>query len=109
CPKRMPMDVYISGMGIVSALGIGVHENLLGLLEGRQVLQPATFLQTIHRELHVGEIKYSNQQLAGLLGIESRGNSRTTILGMLAMKEAIQQLSPPQLAQKRVAFINATT
>ncbi len=102
--------VYISGMGMVTALGMSVPENLEALLSGKQVLGPAEILQTRHStSLHLGEIKYTNQELADKIPVAATGLSRTTLLGMLAMKEALHSLPPTQRTGKRIAFINATT
>ena len=102
--------VPISGIGMISALGNTVAENLKALLEEKQALGAPEILQTRHQNnVVVGEIKMSNEQLAGLLGVTDEGFSRTTLLGIFALKEALAGLAPEWLAGKKVAFINATT
>lgn len=97
-------------MGLVTALGLSVADNLDALQAGKEVLGPPEILQTRHQSgLHLGEIKKSNAQLAQRLGIDMQGLSRTTLLGMLALKEALQELPLEQRSHKRVVFINATT
>jgi 3-oxoacyl-[acyl-carrier-protein] synthase-1 len=102
--------VPISGIGMISALGNTVGENLHALLEEKQALGYPEVLQTRHKnEVMVGEIKMSNEQLGAALGVTAEGFSRTTLLGIYALKEALSGISPQWLAGKRVAFINATT
>lgn len=100
----------ITGMGMITAVGSNVAENLSALLSEKQVLDFPRILQTRHsRELVVGEINYGNGQLAETLGIAAEGYSRTTLLGILALKEALNDFCPEQRSRKRIAFINATT
>lgn len=95
---------------MVTALGLSVNDNLHALQAGKDVLGPPEILQTRHRSgLHLAEVKQTNQALAQLLGIPMQGLSRTTLLGMLALKEALYDLPPEQSAHKRIVFINATT
>ncbi len=101
--------VLISGMGMITALGDSVSENLSAILEGKNALSQPEILQTNHKELVVGEIKKTNEQLAQSLGVTGESLSRTTLLGIHALKEALKNITPEQRKQKRIAFINATT
>jgi len=102
--------VWITGMGMITAIGNSVPENLKALLEEKQVLAPPQILQTRHRaDTVVGEIRMTNEQLASALRIETSGFSRTALLGIHALKEALEGMPAAFLAQKRVALINATT
>jgi len=101
----------ITGIGIISALGKNAPANLQALLDGNDGLSHPDILLTNHKHLFVGEVKVTNKALAAILGIELTGYSRTALLGIYALNEALQhaQLSPDELKNKRVAFINATT
>ncbi len=102
--------VLITGLGMVTALGNSVPENLDALLSGKQAIAYPQLLQTRHhKELPVGEVALSNEALCQALGLERTGNSRTTLLGIYALKEALAGLPPEQRAGKRIAFINAST
>ncbi len=102
--------VLITGTGMITNLGDTVPENLQAILEERQALCAPEILQTRHREeMVVGEIRKTNGQLAAMLGLPAEGFSRTTLLGILAVREALQGLPAQQRLQKRIAFINATT
>lgn len=102
--------VLISGIGMITALGNTVPDNLAAILEEKHGLSYPEILHTRHRnEVMVGEVKRTNKQLAKELGITAEGYSRTTLLGIYALKEALKGIDPEFLAGKRVAFVNATT
>lgn len=104
----MSQRVCISGFGIVSAIGVGRGETLLSLKEGRRGLAPARYLPTTHKELPLGEVKLSNSQMKALLGIpESHLVSRTSLMAMLAVQEALQDAG--DVSSFRPAFISGTT
>lgn len=102
--------VLITGLGMITALGNSVAENLDALLQEKQAIAYPRLLQTRHnKDLPVGEVALSNEALCAALGLEQTGNSRTTLLGIYALKEALAALPREQRAQKRIAFINAST
>ncbi|UII28856.1 beta-ketoacyl-[acyl-carrier-protein] synthase family protein [Fulvivirga maritima] len=102
--------VYITGFGIVSSLGIGVEINLTSLKGFKSGISMPSFLQTSHKELPVGELKFSNVELCEKLEIEKcKYLSRTTLLGLLAAKEAIEMSSLKESDLKRTALINGTS
>ncbi len=102
--------VVVTGMGIVTSLGNTVHEHKDALLSQKQVLGPPGILQTVHRNDTVaGEIKITNEQLMQQLNIRAKGVSRTTLLGIYAMNEALAGLAIHKNTDKEIAFINATT
>lgn len=101
--------VYVIGFGIITALGDNVAGNWHALLQEKDGLFQPSILQTIHKELKVGEIKLTNDDLAGAIGVNLDGISRTTLLGMYAMNEALQNIPEAIYQSKATAFINATT
>lgn len=102
--------VLISGIGMITNLGNTVSENLKAIFEEKQALGYPEILQTRHKnEVMVGEINKTNVRLATELDVTAEGFSRTTLLGIYALKEALKGLSPEFLSRKRVAFVNATT
>ncbi|WP_118952934.1 beta-ketoacyl-[acyl-carrier-protein] synthase family protein [Taibaiella helva] len=102
--------VQITGIGMITALGNTVAENLQAILEEKEVLGHPNILQTRHRnEMVVGEVKQTNEQLAAALNLPGAGFSRTTLLGLHALRETLKTLPPEQRAPKKIAFINATT
>lgn len=101
--------VYITGCGLITALGTGVADNLSALEQGRTGIALPQFLNTVHKStLVTGEVKHSNQALAEKAGVNPK-TSRTALLGLIAAQEAIVSsgLSKPEL--KKAAFINGTS
>jgi 3-oxoacyl-[acyl-carrier-protein] synthase-1 len=96
----------IIGLGIVSALGLGVEENLKKLQSESDALRSPTYFRTTHN-VPVGEVPYSNDELQRLAGYEGRTISRTSLLGMLAAEEALTDAGIED--RQRVVFISATT
>jgi 3-oxoacyl-(acyl-carrier-protein) synthase len=99
------MGVCVTGIGIVSAIGLSVEENLLALSEGRTGIAPIRLLD-IGMSLLAGEVKRSNDELKLSFGLE--GNiSRTSLLGLHAAKEAWG--AQPVLPEIRTGLISATS
>src|SRR5687767_872070 len=86
--KRMSENVYIAGLGVISAIGSGVNETLASLENHQAGIGPITSLETIHKgRLPVAEVKQSNAELARLTGLPEH-MSRTALLSLIAAKEA---------------------
>ncbi|SKB75868.1 beta-ketoacyl-[acyl-carrier-protein] synthase family protein [Dyadobacter psychrophilus] len=81
------MSVRVTGIGIISAIGLTVAENLRSLKESRSGIGPVQYLEE-EEGLLVGEVKMSDQTLKNELGIGSKAISRTSLLGLKAAKEA---------------------
>lgn len=99
--------ISVTGIGIVSALGVGVEANLASLRQGKDGIGKVdNFKTTI--DVPVGELKLSNKELQRRLGLDEREVvSRTSLLGMLAAKEALEDAGIRDRSQ--VAFISSTT
>ncbi|MBQ9138406.1 MAG: beta-ketoacyl-[Alistipes sp.] len=84
------MGIVVTGVGIVSALGVGVERNLERICRGESGISATpTLLRTANR-LPVGEIAVTNEQLHSMLSIpQSEHLSRTALLGILAVREAM--------------------
>ncbi|MFN6945334.1 MAG: beta-ketoacyl-[acyl-carrier-protein] synthase family protein [Cytophagaceae bacterium] len=103
----MSPKVYITGFGIVSALGNGVEKNLEALTKSTTGIDFPQHLNTIHKgSMVTGEVKLSNQEMAEKVGIKNL-TSRTTLLGVLAVKEAIESSGLHDL--EKCGFINGTS
>ena len=100
--------VVITGMGVVSALGVGAEANLSALLRGETGVRTVRCLSTEHREFPVGELQMTDSELRLLLNLpEGRLYSRTHLLGALALREALSQSN--LLDSRGLAFISGTT
>ena len=99
----MAERIVITAMGICSALGDNLEQHLAGLLSGQSGLSVIEHVPTLHRDhIRVGELKHTNDFLAQQLGLPVVNHySRTGLLGIWALKEAITQagLTPTEVAQ----------
>ena len=104
-------DIVITGAGIVSAIGVGKAETLASLQAGRSGIRPLHYLKTDHHEFPVGEVQLSNDEMCALLGIDpaTQPTTRTALMGMLALKETLEQaaITPDMLPQ--IPLISGTT
>jgi 3-oxoacyl-(acyl-carrier-protein) synthase len=107
----MNKRVAITGMGIISSIGNSVEENFQSLKNGKIGISTIENLETIHKEvIKVGEIKLTNQQLAQKLNLSEDNNfSRTTLLGAIAVREALENATISNINDCRSGFISATS
>lgn len=105
----MSNRVFVIGVGIVCAIGNNAKETLTAIQKGKSGIQQPVFLETAHRDiLAVAEVKYSNDELKTLAGLHQPfPRSRTTLLGMIAAKEAAQQAGI--LTDWRTGLVSANT
>ena len=102
-------EVFIAGAGVISAIGNNVEENLQALKEKRAGMGTITNIDTIYRDrLPVAEVKLSNDELAGITGMNT-DTSRTTLLGIMAAREALNDAAIPNVSQWRVGFVSGNT
>lgn len=106
------MSLQITGTGIISAIGNGTGQTLMNLLDKKHGISSIRYLQTIHKEIPCGEVKYSNGQLRSMLGIGNNTEfSRSAMLGAIAVRQAMEQahLEEARKQGARIAFISGTT
>jgi 3-oxoacyl-(acyl-carrier-protein) synthase len=77
------VSVYVTAISAVSALGLNADENLRAIQSLRSGISWSG-----EYNLMMGEVKFSNNQLKEMLQLPDRDYSRTTLLGLLAAKEA---------------------
>lgn len=89
------MKIAITGMGIVSAIGQNEEANKQSLIAEKTGIGKASLLQSRLTDTHLfGEVKISNEQLKQELNIDfDTLISRTSLLGIKAVKEALSQVS----------------
>lgn len=101
--------IAITGYGIICAIGNNADEVLDSLRQSRTGIGSMQYLKTRHSNLPVGEVKLSNDEMKALLGIPNDVPfSRTSLMGAIAIREAIQN-ADVDLNGKRVALISGTT
>lgn len=101
-------EIIITGLGIVSAMGIGVNNNIYSLKNNLSGISSRPIVLKSKLNLPVGEIHFTNNELSEHLTIPtSRHLSRTALLGIMAVKEALSNTDFPKNA--RVALVSATS
>ena len=105
----MEQSVVITGAGIVSAVGVGKAATLDALRSARTGIGPVRYLQTAHTELPVGEVPLSDDQLKQRLAVTAEPTTRSALLGMTALDEALAEASLGPSPSQTVAFVNGTT
>lgn len=102
------MGIVVTGVGIVSALGIGVDGNLAAICKGESGISASPKLLKTANRLPVGELRFSNEELHDLLEIpHSEHLSRTALLGILAVREAMKCVDID--FSKRVGLVSSTS
>ena len=102
-------NVIVAGYGIICAIGNDASAVLKSLKEGQTGIGPMRYLQSSHKELPVGEVKLSNEEMKQILGLDKEAIiSRTALMGAIAIRQAIEH-AQLTLKGKRVVVISGTT
>ncbi|MDI3320094.1 beta-ketoacyl-[acyl-carrier-protein] synthase family protein [Pinibacter soli] len=105
----MSNNIYIQGLGIISAIGNNVQECLDALQNRADGIAEMRYMQSAHKhELPVAEVKKSNRQLAEMAGMPA-SLTRTALLSAIAAKEALADTAIENIADWKVGFISANT
>jgi 3-oxoacyl-[acyl-carrier-protein] synthase-1 len=107
----MPRKIYVTGIGIISAIGINVEANFDSLKGLKHGIGKLKNLNTIHSDsFPCGEVKLSNSKLTEIPGISIGPDfSRTALLGMIAAKEALANAGLTNAEKMNMGLISATT
>lgn len=113
------MNIAVTGEGIISAIGFNKQEVLESLTTKQSGIGMMKHLQSVHRELPVGEVDLSNEQMKEMVGIPaSQMMSRTALMGIIAVRQALTDAGisvDDILARKekgeslRIALVSGTT
>jgi 3-oxoacyl-(acyl-carrier-protein) synthase len=96
----------VVGLGVISAIGNSADQSLTSFENHKSGIGQLTLFDSLHNYLPVGEVSYTNRQLADLLGIERKFN-RATLLGIYAAR---QTLSGIKISKKwRTGIVSGTT
>jgi len=101
--------VYVTGVGVISAIGNNVPEHLLSFENEKAGIGDITTLDTIHlKKLPVAEVKLSNDELAAMTGLPV-DMSRTALLSLVAAREALTDADIENFSSLRTGFISANS
>lgn len=107
----MQERIVITGMGIVSAIGTSVEENLEALLKRESGLGRLSLFDSIYKDqIQVGEVKLTDKELEESLQMDLNDNyTRTTLLGIYAAKQAVENASIEDINDCRTGLISSTS
>lgn len=104
------MNVYVTGIGMISALGPDVATALESLRQTRSGLGPIRHVATRLQGRYVaGEVGFSDNELATRANLPDADLTRTTLLGFLAAEEAWRGAGLGPADTARTGFISAST
>jgi 3-oxoacyl-(acyl-carrier-protein) synthase len=107
----MSERVFITGFGIISAIGNNAEENRHALKNNKHGFGRIETFETAHQQsIPAFEIKITDEELNSRVGVKiQQGFSRTALLGLLAVREAIDSASLSNNDLQQVAFLSSTT
>ena len=109
--KKTNSDIFVAGLGAISAIGNNVAECLSSLENELAGIGDIAYLETEHRgTIPVAEVKRSNAELASRMEV-SPGISRTALLSLTAAREALENagIGSGIFDRWRTGFISANT
>jgi len=111
--KNKMGQAVVTGLGIVSALGLGVSEQLKHLRLGATGIGKAQFFDSKFTQTHdFAELGISTPELLTFCGLETiKSYCRTDALAFAAFNEAIKDafISKEEIISQDTAFISAST
>lgn len=83
----MDNTISVTGLGIICAIGNDTSSVLESLRKGESGIGPMKYLRSRHTDLPVGEVRLSNDEMKGILGIKGdEVISRTSLMGAIAIR-----------------------
>ena len=105
----MSKQVFIAGIGAISAIGNNIAESLHALEHGKAGMGEMNYLQSVHhKSFPVAEVKATMHELGTMANLPS-GLPRTALLGMIAAREAWEDAAIPNDNSLRIGFVSANT
>jgi 3-oxoacyl-[acyl-carrier-protein] synthase II len=107
----MSRRVYVTGIGIISAIGNGIEETLVSINNLRSGIGKLTLFKSVHSGIPVAEVKLNNDELAELISLKGSSlvYTRNTLLALIAARQAAPSALGPNGAKERTGVIMATT
>lgn len=107
----MQQKVGITGMGIISSIGTTVEENFHSLISKKTGISRLENFGSKHADaIKVGEIKWTNEELAQQLHLPANHTfTRTALLGAYAAQQAVNEAGITQINEVRTGLISSTS
>lgn len=107
------MNIVVTSEGVVSAIGNNAAEMVEALRSKRSGIGMLRYLRSEHKELPVGEVKMSNDEMKAALNIPQEEEvSRTALMGIMAIRQFVDRL--PSVDKEtvdvpRIVLVSGTT
>lgn len=104
--------IVVTGIGIITPIGTSLEENRAALIAGRSGLSSLEMFSTKYATaLPFGEVKISNEDLRKKLCVREQGITRTTLLALHAVEQAINNsyMTPEEIQSADTALVNGNT
>jgi len=106
----MNKEVWITGTGVISALGCGKEAMLKAFESRRSGVGKIRHLITEHTEFPAGEVDFSNDELKQMFGIPlSKPFLRSSLLAIPAIGEALKHAGLGLDKEKEIALLSGIT
>ncbi|MBN1157781.1 MAG: beta-ketoacyl-[acyl-carrier-protein] synthase family protein [Bacteroidales bacterium] len=107
----MPRRVFVTGMGIISAAGIGTGAILESINHLKTGIGKLSLFPSRHDHLPVAEVKRTNAELTVLAGIDRNRDiySRNALLALIAAEQAYGCRTFRKVPDHRTGLVMATT
>jgi 3-oxoacyl-(acyl-carrier-protein) synthase len=109
--RKNDQRIFITGYGLITAIGKNAQENFESLCARRCGYGKIELLETRHQsDLPACEIKLTDDQLCELADLPTgTGYTRTTLLGVVALREAIAMANLSKDEIQQCGILSATT
>lgn len=103
--------VFVTGVGIISAIGNGTEETLDSFRLLKTGIGKLSLFESIHSDIPVAEVRLHNEKLAQLAGIDIQSipYSRNSLLALIAASQAVKSSGWSEAAEIRTGAVMATT
>lgn len=104
--------IVVTGIGAISAIGNSVQENRSSLIAGKNGLSHLELFSTKYaQQKFFGEVKLTDEALLNDVGLTRKGVSRSSLLAMKAMIEAVtdSSLNISDLQNNKTATVTGNT
>ncbi len=107
----MPKRVFVTGIGIISAIGNDIREVQDSLVSQRSGIGTLTGIDSVYKnEIPVAEIKFPNTALLPFANpAKNSPHTRTALLALIAARQAIRQSGLESRGNGRTGLISGTT
>jgi 3-oxoacyl-(acyl-carrier-protein) synthase len=107
----MSRRVFVTGYGVITAIGNNAEENYQSLIHENCPFGRLEILETVHRDtIQAFEVKLTDDALCEKAGVPAgAGYTRTTLLALIAAREAISSASLSEEDVREAGIVSATT